>query len=667
MHYFAGRPFPLGSCLTQINGKQGVNFALFSRHATAVDLVIFTEQGEQRLPMVSSDEIWHIFVEGLTAGTQYGYRVKGETDESQGHLFNPQKLLVDPYAHQIIGQPDLSNLAARQWFFWNDSRDNAHLAPKSVVVDHHKFDWQGDDNPFTPWAETIIYETHVKGFSKQNPDLPPEIAGTFAGMAHPVSIHYLKRLGITAVELQPISYHIDEPHLQALGLKNYWGYNVLGHFSVDPSLAYDKANPLNEFKQLVKTLHQAGIEVILDVVFNHTAEAGKDGVMLCQRGIDNRAYYWLNEENDYFNWSGCGNTLNVSDLAVLRWVIDCLCYWVKECHVDGFRFDLGATLGRTPTFSEHSAFFTALASHSDLAHVKWIAEPWDIGWHGYQLGGFPKPFAEWNDRYRDDMKRFFLAKTGDLATFARRFAGSDDLFAHNRQPASSINYIAAHDGFTLADLVSYNEKHNWANGEENRDGHSNNISHNFGVEGETDDQAVISERHNAKRALLATLLLSGGTPMLLGGDEMGNSQQGNNNSYCQDNEITWLDWHKADQALIDYVAALIKIRKQIPLLSKYNQWWGADTVQWLRPDSEPVQFHDWHDNSMKAIQILIEDQWLILINAQSAQQRFLLPKGNWDRLLGVENSALMIDTLAVTLDSIGVCVLQRKTDNLIWR
>ncbi|KMK50750.1 glycogen debranching protein [[Actinobacillus] muris] len=660
MHYLAGRPFPLGSQLTRLNGKQGVNFALFSRQATAVELAIFTENGEQRFPMVKTEEIWHIFIEGLAVGCRYGYRVSGETDEQQGNLFNPQKLLVDPYAVQIIGQPDLATPEARQWFLWNDTRDNAHLAPKSVVVDQHRFDWQNEERPFTPWAKTIIYETHVKGFSKQNPDVPAAIAGTFAGMAHPASIAHLKRLGITAVELQPISYHIDEPHLQALGLKNYWGYNVLGHFALDPSLAYDQTNPLDEFKQMVKTLHQAGIEVILDVVFNHTAEAGKDGPMLCQRGIDNQAYYWLNEARDYFNWSGCGNTLNISDLAVLRWVIDCLRYWVETCHIDGFRFDLGATLGRTPTFSEHSAFFTALASHSALAHVKWIAEPWDIGWHGYQLGAFPKPFAEWNDRYRDEMKRFFLTSHGDLGQFVRRFAGSDDLFAHNRRPASSINYITAHDGFTLQDLVSYNEKHNWANGEDNRDGHYNNISYNHGVEGETDDPAILAARNASRRGLLATLLLSGGTPMLLGGDEMGNSQQGNNNSYCQDNEITWLNWQNADQDLVEYVAKLIHIRKQIPLLSDDNQWWGADKVQWLRPDGEPIQFNDWHDHSTKAIQILMEDQWLILINAKTAPQRFLLPKGEWDTQLGIENTALMTDTLAVTLDTLGVCVLQRK-------
>ncbi|QBQ64663.1 glycogen debranching protein GlgX [Actinobacillus indolicus] len=661
MKYLAGRPFPLGSRLTEINGEKGVNFALFSRRASGVELSIFCEGKEIRLPMIKTDEIWHLFVVGLPVGTQYGYRVTGVVNEEKGDLFNPNKLLVDPYANAIIGHPDLSSDEAVRWFQWNDSRDNAHLAPKSVVVERHTFDWEGDYKPFTPWAETVVYETHVKGFSKLNKEIPEELRGTFAGLAHEASISHLKRLGITAIELLPITYHVDEPHLQKMGLTNYWGYNVLGHFAVDPKLAYDKADPLTEFKQLVKTLHKAGIEVIMDVVFNHTAEAGKDGPTLSQRGIDNEAYYWLTDNSEYLNWTGCGNTLNVSsDVAVLRWVIDCLCYWVKECNVDGFRFDLGAVLGRAPTFSEKSAFFTAVYSNSKLAHIKLIAEPWDIGWSGYQLGAFPKPFAEWNDRFRDDMRRFFLEKNGNLAGFVRRFAGSDDIFAHNRQPFHSINFITAHDGFTLQDLVSYNEKHNWANGEQNRDGHGHNISFNFGVEGKTDNPIILKQRKQAKKALLTTLLLSGGTPMLLAGDELGHSQQGNNNSYCQDNEISWIDWDSADQELIDYTAKLIAIRKQIPLLSQDTKWWTGEDVQWLRADGQVIQFKDWHDHFTKALQILLEDKWLILVNAKQAMQQFLLPKGDWQILLGEKETTLMTDTLAVTLNDIEVCVLQRN-------
>lgn len=658
MQYLIGRAYPLGSQLMQFHVEQGVNFALFSRKATAVELCLFDDNGsETRLPMHKSEDVWHLFVVGLTAGAQYGYRVYGEVDEARGDLFNPQKLLVDPYAKKIVGTPDLSSDEKRAWFFWNDERDNAHLAPKSVVVDT-AFDWQNVEKPHTPWAETVIYEMQVKGFSQLNPKLPPEIAGTFAGLAHSESINYLKKLGITAVELLPVSYHIDEPHLQKIGLSNYWGYNVLGHFAVDPTLAADKQNPLNEFKLMVKTLHKNGIEVILDVVFNHTAEAGKDGVMLSQRGIDNSAYYWLNEQGDYHNWSGCGNSLDLnSDNNVLRWVIDCLRYWVEECQVDGFRFDLGASLGRTPSFQQKAAFFTAIASHSSLANVKLIAEPWDIGLGGYQLGGFPKPFAEWNDRYRDQMRQFFLTTSGQLSDLVCKFAGSDTTFAHNRLPHSSINFITAHDGFTLKDLVSYNEKHNEANGEQNRDGHAHNLSNNHGVEGETDDPAVLAKRAAAQRALLAVLMLSAGTPMLLAGDELGNSQQGNNNGYCQDNPITWIDWANADHALSDYTAELIALRKQIPCLTQ-DQWWHSDTVQWRKADGSPLAQHDWHDERLRALQIQLNDDWLILINSDHNPHPFLLPDGQWHARLGLEKATLMT-TPAVTLDY-GVCVLQRN-------
>ncbi|AHG86496.1 Glycogen operon protein GlgX [Bibersteinia trehalosi USDA-ARS-USMARC-190] len=662
MKYQAGRPFPLGSRLTEINGINGVNFALFSQHASGVELCIFCKnRGEIRLPMSKTGDIWHLFVEELNAGTEYGFRVAGKSDEAIGHLFNPEKLLIDPYANAISGSPDLSSEQTAKWFIWNDGRDNAHLAPKSIVINREGFEWGGDYKPFVPWQETVIYETHVKGFSQMNPAVPPHLRGTFAGLAHPASVNYLKKLGITAVELLPITYHIDEPHLQRLGLSNYWGYNVLGHFAVDPKLAANKQDPLTEFKQLVKTLHAEGIEVIMDVVFNHTAEGGKDGPMLSQRGIDNQAYYWLTEDGNYHNWSGCGNTLNVSsDLIVLRWVIDCLCYWVKECHVDGFRFDLGGVLGRTPTFSDRSAFFTAIMSNSTLDHVKLIVEPWDIGINGYQLGSFPKPFAEWNDRYRDDMRDFFLHQSGRLDVFARRFAGSDDIFGEQKKPYNSINFITAHDGFTLQDLVSYNDKHNAANGEQNQDGHNHNFSYNFGEEGASNNPIILDKRNHARRALLATLLLSAGTPMLLAGDEMGNSQQGNNNSYCQDNEISWLDWQNADHSLIDYTANLIALRKQIPLLSRYHKWWDNELVSWLSTNGTPLQQADWNNNQIKAIQILLEDKWLLLINAKQSMQQFLLPKGKWQILLGKENTTLLTDTLAVALKDIGVCVLQKN-------
>ena len=658
MLYLKGRPYPLGSQLMAFDGKQGVNFAIFSRNATVVELCIFEEQSEIRFPMFKSDDIWHIFVENIQAGCQYGYRVYGNVNEATGDIFNPQKLLVDPYAKSIVGIPDLSNDEKQALFVWSDERDNAVLAPKSVVVDT-TFDWEGVEKPHTPWAETIIYEMHVKGFSKLNPHIPNDISGTFAGLAHSESIKHLKKLGITAVELLPVSYHIDEPHLQKIGLSNYWGYNVLGHFAVDTTLAANKQNPLLEFKQMVKTLHQHGIEVILDVVFNHTAEAGKDGPMLSQRGIDNSAYYWLNEEGNYHNWSGCGNSLNVnSENNVLRWVIDCLNYWVEDCQVDGFRFDLGATLGRTPSFQQKAAFFTAIASHSNLANVKMIAEPWDIGlFGGYQMGGFPKPFAEWNDRYRDQMREFFLAASGELSDFVCKFAGSDTTFAHNRLPHNSINFITAHDGFTLQDLVSYNEKHNYANGEKNYDGHSHNISNNHGVEGHTNDPMILSKRNAARRALLAILFLSAGTPMLLAGDELGNSQQGNNNGYCQDNEITWIDWENADLDLIDYTAELIALRKEIPQLAR-NQWWREKDVRWRKADGNLISNHEWHNERIRSLQIQLNDHWLILINSAHSEQQFLLPEGRWLVRLGLEKATLT--TPAVTLNY-GVCVLQRNS------
>lgn len=656
MQYLSGRPFPLGSEIGEYHGKQGVNFALFSRHASGVDLCLFCNGQESRVPMVKNGEIWHVFVEGLAAGTQYGFRVSGEVNEAAGLLFNPQKLLLDPHTKQIIGAPDLSTQAACDRFLWNDPRDNAEFTPKSVVIDC-KFDWENDRLLHTPWAETIIYEAHVKGFSRLHPEIPPELAGTFAGLAHPVSVNYLKKLGITAIELLPITHHLDEPHLQKIGLQNYWGYNVMGHFAVDPKLAADQQNPLTEFKQMVKTLHQAGIEVIMDVVFNHTAEAGKDGITLCQRGIDNRSYYWLTEQGDYHNWTGCGNALNLSDWATLRWVIDCLCYWVEDCHIDGFRFDLGTILGRTPTFSDKSAFFSAVYSNPILAKVKLIAEPWDIGEKGYQLGKFPPFFAEWNDRFRDKMRGFFLQQNILLGQFARRFAGSDDIFTQFQRPANSINFLTAHDGFTLHDLVSYNDKHNEANGEQNRDGHSHNHSNNHGIEGETDNIEVLMKRHHAKRALLAALLLSHGTPMLLAGDELGHSQQGNNNAYCQDNELTWLNWAQADCELQDYVATLIHIRKQIPLL-RQNSWWQLEEVQWLNADGVPLTVQEWQ-RKRSTLQIFLQNRWLIVINARHRSQQFLLPDGEWQPLLGIEKHDLIIDTSAVTLNHLGVCVFQK--------
>ncbi len=658
MHYFRGKPFPFGSQTSVQTGKFGTNFAIFSENATAITLSVFDEHNQEHsIPMYCTEGTWHVFVPGIGTGTKYGYRVKGVVDENRGFLFNENKLLLDPYAKAITGTPDLSSVEAASWYIWNDERDNAHFASKSIVVDE-KFDWEQDCQLFTPWAETIIYELQVKGFSKLNPEIPEKLRGTFAGLAHSASIAHLKKLGITAVELLPITYHIDETHLQKQGLVNYWGYNVLGHFAVDPSLAADKQNPLLEFKQMVKTLHQENIEVIMDVVFNHTAESDKNGPMLSFRGIDNHAY-WQNEHGEYENWTGCGNTLNLTNPYILRWAIDCLCYWVEECHIDGFRFDLASILGRTPHFSEKADVFKAIRSCSRLAHTKLIAEPWDIGTGGYQLGRFPESFYQWNDCYRDDMRCLWLQQKGNLGLFACRFAGSDDIFSKYTS-SKSINFIASHDGFNLQDLVSYNQKHNLANGEQNRDGDNENYSYNHGVEGETDDESVKNQREMTACGLLATLFLSAGVPMLLAGDEMGHSQQGNNNCYCQDNETAWLDWEKANQARIDYVAALIALRKKIPLLSKQNKWWDSQSVSWLNVSAQSMQVHDWHNNELKEIAILLQDKWLILVNAKHQKQQFRLPEGNWTVVLGQITGTLMTDTQAVTLNDMGVCVLQKS-------
>lgn len=651
-----GNTSPLGSYF--VNG--GVNFALFSENATACTLCLFENGKEYRFPMHRTENIWHIFIANAFVGIEYGFRVDGIADKQKGALFNPNKLLLDPYAKLNKGKPDASNVEKQQWFVWNDPRDNALYAPKSVVI-NDKFDWSDENRPHYRWAESIIYELHVKGFSKFNPDIPAEIAGTYAGLAHSASIQHLKRLGITAVELQPVSYRVDEVHLQRMGLTNYWGYSTIGHSAIEIDLAADKCNPLTEFKQMVKTLHQNGIEVILDVVYNHTGEGGKNDLMLCQRGIDNQSYYWLTEQGEYHNWTGCGNALNLSHPQVCQWAIDSLKFWVEECHIDGFRFDLATTLGRTPDFSPFANFFERLRSDPVFAQTKFIAEPWDIGFEGYQVGQFPQHFAEWNDKYRTQIRDFFLRESGNLGEFSRRLAGSDDLY-QRYSPAKSINYFASHDGFTLQDLVSYSKKHNWANGEENRDGDDHNHSNNHGVEGATDNSFVNILRDQTAKAMLATLFLSNGTPMLLSGDEMGRTQQGNNNSYCQDNKITWLDWQNANQERIEYVANWIKLRKQIPLLSQNSSWWTTNDVQWFSSWGKPMTIGDWHDHSLKALQILIQDQWLVLINAKKATQDFLPPNGKWNLCLGEESITLMSDTqaVAIRMEQMGVCVLQRK-------
>lgn len=574
-----GKPAPLGA---HYDG-QGVNFTLFSAHAERVELCVFDANGQEHrydLPGHSGD-IWHGYLPDARPGLRYGYRVHGPWQPAEGHRFNPAKLLIDPCARQIDGEFK-DNPLLHAGHNEPDYRDNAAIAPKCVVVVDH-YDWEDDAPPRTPWGSTIIYEAHVKGLTYLHPEIPVEIRGTYKALGHPVMINYLKQLGITALELLPVAQFASEPRLQRMGLSNYWGYNPVAMFALHPAYACSPETALHEFRDAIKALHKAGIEVILDIVLNHSAELDLDGPLFSLRGIDNRSYYWIREDGDYHNWTGCGNTLNLSHPAVVDYACACLRYWVETCHVDGFRFDLAAVMGRTPEFRQDAPLFTAIQNCPVLSQVKLIAEPWDIAPGGYQVGNFPPLFAEWNDHFRDAARRFWLHYDLPLGAFAGRFAASSDVFKRNgRLPSAAINLVTAHDGFTLRDCVCFNHKHNEANGEENRDGTNNNYSNNHGKEGLGGTLDLVERRRDSIHALLTTLLLSQGTPMLLAGDEHGHSQHGNNNAYCQDNQLTWLDWSQASSGLTAFTAALIHLRKRIPALVE-NRWWeeGDGNVRWL--------------------------------------------------------------------------------------
>ncbi len=638
-----GSAYPLGATFD----GAGVNFALYSRHAEGASLCLFDKTGQQetaRLPLKEcSAGVWHGYLPGATPGLIYGYRVHGPYAPQHGHRFNPAKLLLDPYARSVIGtfQDDpLHNGFCAHAPHQADPHDNAAQALKAQVV-HEPFDWGADASPQVPWARSVIYEAHVKGFTRQHPEVPKALQGTYAGLAHPSVIKYLQQLGITALELMPVQCFLDEVRLQRMNLNNYWGYNPIAWFAPEPRYWSGQAGttPLSEFRQMVKALHAAGIEVILDVVFNHSAETDGDGPTLSLRGIDNASYYTLNPGNlaQYENSTGCGNALNLEQPCVVQLVMDCLRYWVSECHVDGFRFDLAVTLGRDPHgFNPEAALFAAIQQDPLLASCKLLAEPWDVGAGGYQLGHFPVRWTEWNDQFRDVLRRFWLHDGVSRALFARRFAASSDCFHQpGRAPTTALNFLSAHDGFTLADLVSYNHKHNLANGEHNHDGHSHNLSWNCGVEGPSDDPHVRLLRLRVRKAMLATLLLAQGTPMLLGGDELGHSQQGNNNAYCQDNAISWLDWSAAELALTQFVAKLLTIRRAIPALNS-GRWWtgqpdetGVRDVEWLNPAATPLAQHDWEDPAGKALMIRLSGAWLLLVNASGHQLHFHLPPGRW--------------------------------------
>lgn len=631
----AGDPAPLG-CKADDNG---VNFALYSEQAERVELCIFSQQGEESRYELTCDNnhIWHGYLLGATTGIHYGYRVYGPWQPEQGLRFNPNKLLIDPYSRALSRKVEdihlfIDGLDSR------DMMDNGVVAPKSIVT-QDDYDWGHDALPNTPWAKTIIYEAHVRGLTQLHPDIPQKLRGSYAAIAHPIMISYLKQLGITALELLPIQFHLDEPRLQKLNLTNYWGYNTLAPFAIEPTYWSGRVDtsPLNEFRDMVKALHDAGIEIILDIVFNHTAELDLLGPTLSFRGIDNSTYYWLQDNGDYHNWTGCGNTLRLSHPTVKQWVMDCLHFWANECHVDGFRFDLATVLGRTPDFTSNSPLLTAIAEDPILSKLKLIAEPWDIGVGGYQLGNFPAPFAEWNDRFRDDIRQFTLNTGISLGTFASRFAGSSDIYLQGqRLPYASINKITSHDGFTLQDVVSFNRKHNQANGENNADGSNNNHSNNHGFEGMTDDPHILQSRAQSCRHLLTFLMLSLGTPMLLAGDEQGNSQQGNNNAYCQDSPVSWINWQTKDEELIQFTKQLIALRQKIVTLTE-GEWWtgeisiknNAADVVWLNQHGRSLTPEQWQRNETLPLQILLSGQWLIIINLTEQVQHITLPAGHW--------------------------------------
>lgn len=653
----------------------GINFALFSAHAEKVELCLFNENGQEQRVMLPgrTGDVWHGYLSGYKPGQRYGYRVYGPWDPARGLRFNPQKLLIDPYSRALDSKvPDSSLLVDSG--SQPDARDSAAIMPKSIVIDEH-YDWQQDKLPQTPWSKTVIYEAHVKGLTKTHPAVPAILRGSYAALAHPTIVQYLQRLGITALELLPVQLHADEPRLQQAGLTNYWGYNVLAPFAVEPNYWSGRANttPLSEFRDMVKALHAADIEVILDVVFNHSAELDLEGPTLSLRGIDNASYYWLNQQGDYQNWTGCGNTLRLTEPATVKWLLDCLRFWANECHVDGFRFDLGSVLGRTPEFSPDSPLVIALLQDPVLSRLKLVAEPWDIGPNGYQLGKFSSPFAEWNDQYRDDMRRFWLQGSLSIGEFARRYAASSDIFNHSgRLPFASINKITSHDGFTLRDLVSFNHKHNDANGEDNRDGNSQNYSNNHGIEGTEADGKTALRRAASVKALLATLLLSQGTPMLLAGDELGNSQQGNNNAYCQDSDLTWLNWIEADETLISFTSELIRLRQNIPALATIDWWTGGVTsrdgacdVDWLNAQGQRLSPQQWQQGEQQVLLILLSGQWLIVINLSDHPQTLNLPAGTWLTLPPFSQSEIEVNNTECCAMPRTISVLEKQLRTII--
>ena len=694
MRVWPGRPYPLGGMWD----GEGVNFALFSENATGVELCLFdspdSDKESHRIRIEErTDQVWHAYLPEIRPGQMYGYRVHGPYEPEAGHRFNQSKLLIDPYSKALTGTVKRSEamfaypIGDPEADLVRDDRDNAASVPKSVVIEQ-AFTWGEDQLLRTPWDKTIIYEVHVKGFTMRHPDVPGDLRGTYAGLATPVAIEYLQRLGVTAVELLPVHHFVSDKVLTDRGLSNYWGYNSINFFAPDIRYAAskDRGRHVNEFKTMVKILHSAGIEVILDVVYNHTGEGNHLGPTLSFRGIDNAVYYRLMPDNRryYKDYTGCGNTLNVTHPRTLQLIMDSLRYWVLEMHVDGFRFDLASTLARVlHDVDRLSAFFDIMHQDPVLSQVKLIAEPWDLGEGGYQVGNFPVGWAEWNGKYRDTIRRYWKGEGGQVAELANRLSGSSDLYEMSgRRPYASINFVVAHDGFTLHDLVCYNQKHNEANGEDNRDGSDDNLNWNCGVEGPTDNPAIVELRERQKRNILTTLLLSQGVPMICGGDERGRTQRGNNNAYCQDNELSWFDWKldHSDRKLLAFTQQLIALRQAHPVFRRRRFFHGrhirgaeVKDLSWFRPDGKEMTDEDWNKGYVRCLGLrlsgdaleetdskgrpLLDDTFLLLLNAHHEPLPFTLPAHRrgvrWQLVL--DTVATIHDKKRVTLLKGGEC------------
>jgi glycogen operon protein len=680
---YPGSPYPLGATWDRV----GVNFALYAENAIGVDLCLFdgpeAVKESHRIKLTErSHHVWHAYLPGIKPGQLYGYRVHGPFEPENGHRFNPNKVLIDPYAKAISGTVQWHNSLFGYQIGKDDlsfnPADSAPYIPKGVVVDD-RFDWDGDRAPKIPYHKSVIYETHVKGFTQLHPAIPEAIRGTYAALGHPVTLSYLRDLGVTAVELMPVHHFITDRYLLDKDLTNYWGYNSIGFFA--PDVRYSGSSTLGgqvtEFKEMVKALHAAGIEVILDVVYNHTGEGNQMGPTLSFKGIDNASYYRVVEDQRryYMDYTGTGNTLNANMPIVLRLIMDSLRYWILEMHVDGFRFDLAATLARElHAVDRLSSFFDIIHQDPVISQVKLIAEPWDIGEGGYQVGNFPLGWTEWNGKYRDCIRDYWRGADSQLADFAQRFTGSSDLYqGDRRRPTASINFVTAHDGFTLHDLVSYNEKHNLANGENNQDGESHNRSWNCGVEGPTRDPAILTLRKQQKRNLLTTLFLSQGVPMLLAGDELGRTQRGNNNAYCQDNEISWVNWAGADEDLLAFTRKLIQLRKDHPVFCR-RRWFqglpikgtGVEDIAWFLPEGTEMTEENWSHDFAKSLAVflngkglrsrgpngeqIVDDSFYVIFNAYHGPIVYQLPPRKygreWTKILDTSNSRVEEEGIA---------------------